>query len=58
MKINKGLLSIGLTVVAGIITTIAMYLDIQDTMEDCREMYRDEIRDIVDEELENRVNAS
>ena len=44
--------------VAGLATIAATYFDIQDTLDDCREMYRDEIRDMIDEEFENRAKAS
>lgn len=58
MKIDKGIVSLGLMVLAGIATVAATYLDVQDTLDECRDMYREEIRGMVDEELENRAKAS
>lgn len=58
MKISKSVLSFIFMGVAGLATIAATYFDIQDTLDDCREMYRDEIRDMIDEEFENRAKAS
>ena len=58
MKINKGVLAIGLTILSGVLTTVATILDIQDTMDDCRDTYKQEIKSLVDEEFEKRAKTS
>ena len=58
MKIDKGIVSLIFMGVAGIATVIATYLDVQDTLDTCRDMYREEIKELIDEEFENRTKAS
>ena len=58
MKINKGVLAIGLTILSGVLTTVATILDIQDTIDDCRDTYKQEIKSLVDEEFEKRAKTS
>lgn len=58
MKINKSIVSLIFTGIAGIATMIATYLDIRDTVDSCRDMYREEIKELVNEELENRAKTS
>lgn len=58
MKIDKGIVSLIFMGVAGLATVIATYLDVQDTLDTCRDMYREEIKEMVDEEFENRTKAS
>lgn len=58
MKIDKGIMSLILMGIAGIATIAATYLDVKDTVDSCRDMYREEIKELVDEEFENRAKAS
>ena len=58
MKINKGVLALVLTIGAGILTTIATILEVQDTIDECKDAYREEIRELVAEEFENRAKTS
>lgn len=58
MNIDKGMLALVLTIGAGILTTIATILEVQDTIDECRDAYREEIRELVAEEIENRTETS
>lgn len=58
MKIDKGMLALVLCIGAGILTTIATILEVQDTIDDCKDAYREEIRELVAEEFENRTETS
>lgn len=58
MKINKGIASLIFMGVAGLATVVATYLDVQDTLDTCRDMYREEIKEMFNEEFENRTKAS
>lgn len=58
MKIDKGMLALVLSIGAGILTTIATILEVQDTIDECKDAYREEIRELVNEEFENRTETS
>lgn len=60
MKFNKQVVSFGLLIVSAIATVAATWLDIQDTIETTKEMYKDDIRELAEAEVEaeDRTKAS
>ena len=52
MKIPKGVLSIGCFIIGGIFTTLATWLDVQDTIETAKELATPEEDDEEDDEEE------
>lgn len=60
MKFNKQVASFGLLIVSAIATVAATWLDIQDTIETTKEMYKDDIRELAEAEVEaeDRTKAS
>ena len=58
MKISKNVLSIGLTILSAACAALATYLDVRDSVASCEDTYREELREIVREELDNRVETS
>lgn len=58
MKISKGTIAFGLSILATIISSAATWFEVKDSIDECKEMYRDEIRAIVNEERENCTKSS
>lgn len=59
MKIDKGIIKqIVLIGISGVATMALTYLEVKDTIDECRDMYREELKQLVDEHFENRANAS
>ena len=56
MNVNRTVVSIGLLIISGICTTVASWLEIKDTIEDCKDTYREEMKELLDSE--NRSEAS